>query len=155
MASYLMDAVLTALRTSQAATAFGDTFSSVTGTGTQKFSADFAASPDLPYLVATENVSDRQYMSRGPTSRPFIDHGVLSLVLVSDARDDVRDLGLLVAGILNDRVFTWSNSYETGRTFYFSLSSPPSPIPVLASAEGSPVQFQLVLNFDYMTQGAT
>lgn len=154
MASYLMDAVLQRLRSSAAAAAFGDTFNSTTDSGTQKFSADIAASPDLPYAVLTESPSSRTWMCRTAGGTPYIDHGAISLDVVASARDTVKDLAGLVVLILNDQQFSWSSPYDSGSTMRFRLSHPPSPVAVGDSAEGSPVQYLVQLMFNYESQGS-
>lgn len=146
----LVDAVEQALRASECAGLFGDTWDQLNQTGIRKFFADYADSADFPYLVIGEVGESYEYMTHGPgNNRPYLAHGTLAVNVMATGRRDARELGYAVGRALNDAHL----HYIDQRHMSLRLASAqfiPSPL----SGPGTPTVFVRMLTFSYDNQGA-
>jgi hypothetical protein len=114
--SDLADAVLTVLRGSPCAAAFGDTWDSVAQAGVQKFFADWGYAPAEPYAVIEEIGESYEFYSPGPGNvRPYVATGRLRVSIAAPSRASARSLGVAVCAALNDSDasgFAWPGEHS-------------------------------------------
>lgn len=145
----LTDAVLQALRASNCAQLFGDTWDAATQLGVQKFFADFASDSSEPQAVVSEIGESYQFMTAAAGNEiPYLADGILSVTVYAPGRKQARDLGKAIGRALNDAPLVWT----TDRLMMMRMQSAQF-IPNPPSGPGVPTMFVRQLQFAYQTQG--
>ena len=149
MAIDLADAAIEALRATPVAAAFGDTWNAAAQTGVIKFFGDWSYIPSLPYAVIEEVGETYQYMTPAgnalsPNTVNYIADGQMTVTVLQSGRLAARQLGVLVASVMNDAALQWP---AAGLMYLRMASAFFRPVP--AQGPQSPTVFCRVITFNY------
>lgn len=145
----IMDAVLQALRLSNCAVLFGDTWNASQQIGIQKFFADWSDQTGYPQAVVNEPGETYQFMTAaGGNEIPYLADGTLTITVYASDRYEARQLGKSIGRALNDARLSW-----IGERLLMLRMRGASFIPNPPTGPGIPTVFVRQVVFDYEIQG--